>query len=117
MGLLVRSALLRLVDGLDVEEYPGPSNNLADEPLMPVPAWDINDDFWQMQETDPTLTSVRNNLACEDDWVLDAWRAARLPQFKKVRSVLWYVAGPEQGGGAARQQLLVPESYRARALQ
>lgn len=60
---------------------------------------------------------ARDQLATEDNQILDERRAARLPHFKKVRGTLWRVAAPEKGGGTPQRQLLVPKLYRKNVLE
>lgn len=49
----------------------------------------------------PRIPTIQDDLAIEEDHILDVRQATRLPHFEKVRGLVWRVAGPEQVGGGA----------------
>lgn len=98
-ALLVRSALAQMTAILDEEEQPEPSGLSAEAEFFPSSNWDMDVEFLRAQENDPTLASIRSNVAKEVGQVLDDRRACHVPHFEKVRRALWRIAGPELAEG------------------
>lgn len=69
---LIQAALPQTAALVSEEEEPGPSTSPANPRPLDSYLWEDNADFRRAQDTNPSLSWVRDDLAIEEDHILDA---------------------------------------------